>query len=734
MIMAVYATSQADIDPPMVVVPDPESSPVKEIDPSQLRQLGQNLNHLFMQYLSDRRIVELRWLRNQRQYLGIWDPEVERVMSANRSKAYPRLTRVKCISVLARLMNLMFPGNERNWELKASPVPDMDMKEVTEAIAAAQQKDSDAGLPKSNMSPDWLDAALREYMKDRVEKLSRLIDDQLMELGGDQTKDYVAINRAIMRSGIIYGMGVAIGPYVKESKSVQVVVNKDTGQPELKRRTVYKPMFEFVPVWDFYPDMSAKDFDSMDGSFIRRVMSRSQIRKLCDRKDFFEKQIKQYMQRTPQGNYRPQNYEQELRAMGVKVNVNEMKTETMKYEVIIWRGAVSGEYLKMAGCEIADDKVSDDFDAEIWMLDGNVISAKLNPWRELGCDLKTTHVFLFDEDDTSPVGFGLPNAVRDSQMAVAAAARMLLDNASVVCGPQIELNMDLLVPDQDLTSIEAYKVWPRTGLDISAQSPAVRNIAIDSHIDELIKIIELFSKFADAETFVGPATGGDMEKAPSEPMRTAAGASMLRGDAALPFKDIVRAYDKTTQSIIDAMVQFNRKLNPDLAPDGDYDVIARGATSLIAKEIRGANADQLAQTLTEGEQVYVDQKKFAKARFEARDLGDCLLSEEDANRALQSQAQAQAQAQQQQTEMVEANIRKLLSDAFKNITQGQKNTATADAETVTNALALLEKGLSNVGVNTSPDSGAGPSALPAPANDGTGVGAGGGGAAAAAGG
>ena len=34
-----------------------------------------------------------------------------------------------------------------------------------------------------------------------------------------------------------------------------------------------------------------------------------------------------------------------------------------------------------------------------------------------------------------------------------------------------------------------------------------------------------------------------MAQAPSEPMRTAAGASMLRGDAALPFKDIVRSFD-----------------------------------------------------------------------------------------------------------------------------------------------------------------------------------------------
>jgi hypothetical protein len=716
-VYASYANAMADIDPPSVDVPDAENSPTKKITSDQLRQLGSNLSHLFAQYASDRKMLEYRWLRNQRQYLGIYDPEVEGKMSDKRSKAYPKLTRVKCISVLARLMNLMFPGNERNWELKATPVPDMSMDEVNEAIAAAQQKDQEAGVPKSNMSPDWLEAAMNEYMSGRVEKLSKLIDDQLMELGGDQTNDYVAINRAVIRSGIIYGLGIAIGPYVKETKSIQVVIDAK-GQPSLKRKTTYKPMFEFVPIWDFYPDMSAKTFDSMDGNFIRRVMSRSQVAKLRSRSDFFDDQITEYLARVPQGNYKPATHEQELRAMGVKANVNEMKTETMKYEVIIWRGAVSGEYLLMAGCEIPRDKIADDFDAEIWMIDGNVIKATLNPWRELGCDLKTTHVFLFDEDDTSLAGFGLPNAIRDSQMAVSAASRMLLDNASVICGPQVELNMDLLVPDQDFALIEAYKVWYRNGLDISAQSPAVRNVEINSHIPELISIIELFTKFADAETFVGPATGGDMEKAPSEPMRTAAGASMLRGDAALPFKDVVRAFDRTTQSMIDAMVKFNRKLNPDLAPDGDYDVVARGATSLIAKEVRGANADQLAQTLTDDERIYVDHKKFAKARFEARDLNDCLLSDEDADRALQAQSQKQAEADAQQKEMIEAEIRKTLADAFKNIAQGQKNISLADVQTIKGAMELLEQGLTNVGANTQTSDGSGQAALPAPADNG----------------
>jgi hypothetical protein len=688
------ASAAAELTPPAVKVENVNDAPVKRISPDGLRTLAQRLDLLFMQYRSDRRIAELRWLRNQRQYLGLYDPDVESELNANRSKAYPRVTRVKCISVLARLMNLMFPGNERNWELKAAPQPDITLEEVRQAIAEANKRDQDAGVDTPPLDKAYITSAIQEFMKARVAELSVLIDDQLQELGGAQDYDYVALNRKVIQSGILYGLGILRGPFVRKDKTVVIDVDAQ-GQPTINVKEVHKPIYDFVPIWDFYPDMSAKTFASMDGFFMRQVMSRSQVRDLARRPDFFGDQIKKYLQVTPQGNYRPLEFETELRAMGVKINVNEQKSETMKYEVISWHGKMSGELLRLGGVDVPEDKLADDLDAELWMIGGNTIKCVLNPWKDISEEVKTLHVFLFDEDDTSPVGFGLPNAMRDSQMVVSAATRMLLDNASVVCGPQLEINTELLRPDTDFASIAAYKIWLREGMGPDAQVPAVRNIEINSHLADLSKIIEMFLAFADTETFVGPATGGDMAKTPSEPMRTAAGASMLRGDAALPFKDIVRSYDRFTQSLINSMVHFNKALNPDLAPMGDYDVIARGATSLIAKEIRGAQADQLAATLTPDETIHVDARKLVEARVRSRDMEDILVSQEEADRRQQQQDQQAEQQQQQAAQMQEATVRKLLSDAFKNIAQGQKNTATADASTVQAVLDILDRGLNN---------------------------------------
>jgi len=144
-------------------------------------------------------------------------------------------------------------------------------------------------------------------------------------------------------------------------------------------------------------------------------------------------------------------------------------------------------------------------------------------------------------------------------------------------------------------------------------------------------------------------------------------------------------------------VLFNKKFNPHLVPGGDYNVIARGATSLIAKEIRGMQLDQLKATMDDDDRLDVDNRKLLEARFAVRDLEDMLVPPEVAKRRRDEQAQAMEEQRAQQQEMMQAEIRNTLADAFKSITQGQKNAASADAQAVKAALDILEKGLDDGG-------------------------------------
>jgi hypothetical protein len=683
--------ADADSSPPAVSTNAP--TPVRTLDSKVLTQLGGELKELFSQYSSDRRQTELKYLRNLRQYLGIYDPEIEKMLDPKRSRAYPRITRVKCISMLSRVMNLMYPGNEKNWELGASPSAEMDPKDVAQAVNELIQERTQDGV-QTPPTEEIIDAAIQRLADKRAAQLSKLIDDQLQELGGDQTLDVVQLDRKVTQSGIMYGLGVLEGPYVRTEQKTGWVVSEDGQSYKPVTRDIRKPQFDFLSVWDFYPDMAGRSLPG-EGYFVRKVMGKSQLRKLADREDFFASEVKKIITQYPNGTYKPKEFETELRVMGTKAEINDQKKDPQgRYEIIVWKGPVSGQKLRDLGATVTDANLADDIEAEVWMVDGSVIKADINPWRKLGLTVQTVHCFVFDEDDTSPIGNGLPNVMRDSQMSIAAATRMTLDNASVTCGPNLELNTALLRADQDVTSIEAYKMWYRDDDGPSAQFPAVRRIEVDGHLAELQALINMFMQFADLETFVGAATGGDMQKMPSEPMRTAAGASMLRGDAALPFKDTIRNFDKYKQSQILSLVQFNKKFNPGLAPPGDYNVVARGATSLIAKEVRGMQVDMLSQTLTPEERDYIDDRKLLEQKLATRDMTAMLVPDEEAQRKRQVREQGQAQMSQTQLELLQAQVRDTLAGAFKNITQGQKNQAAADATTANSALDILERGLS----------------------------------------
>jgi ABC-type sugar transport system ATPase subunit len=146
-------------------------------------------------------------------------------------------------------------------------------------------------------------------------------------------------------------------------------------------------------------------------------------------------------------------------------------------------------------------------------------------------------------------------------------------------------------------------------------------------------------------------------------------------------------------SMVYAMVQFNRKFNPSLAPEGDYNVIARGATSLIAKEVRGMQADSFSQTTKPEEMIHVDERKLVKMRLAARDMNDVLVSEAEAKRRQDGKNKTMQEQAELAKKQAEADERKTLADAYKNISQGTKNLSASQAQIVNAALEILQNGL-----------------------------------------
>lgn len=618
-------------------------------DSEVMRAFGQRLKGQFQTNEAYRRPKELEWLESLRQYKGIYDPDVK--IEANNSKVYPKITRSKVNIVLSRLHEMLFPETDKNWEINPTPEPRI-AKETIMKIALSLVRQDEQGASIMPTMED-LRMAVEAYCKKTCENMSSVIDDQLTEM------DYPEETKKVLRSGLMFGSGILKGPMITQRQKRRWEENGPGHDYIEKVDDEDVPYFEFVRVWDWYPDMSTTDADKIEGSFQRHVMNKHDLRKMMKRKDFFADQIRDVLERHPNGNYTAKNWETDLQVIEVEAGAgNQIKSSNTsstddynkstyrmtgkRYEVLEYWGFIDGT--DMQACGVNVDDASLEYGANIWMVGNNIIKATLFEGA-----VKKYKLFYYEKDETSLFGEGLARIMRHSQIAIAAGARMVLDNGSCVSGPNVEVNWSLMVPGTDYSSFYPRKIWYREGRGVEAQYPAVRALNFDSHIPELIQIIDKFKEFGDEETTLPTWMIGQMVN-----NETAQATSGRMATITISIKDVVKNFDAFTESVIKDLYDWNMEFNPRTDIKGDYSVKPRGVSSLVMKEIRMQALNQLSTTMTPEDWLYVDRREFLQERFKAHDINIRLLSEEAVSKKREEQANS-AQAQLA-IEMLKAEI------------------------------------------------------------------------------
>ena len=656
-----------------------------EINEALLDTVGDRLMKLWQTYVTDRKPIEERWLRNLRQVRKVYDPEVLTMIPADRSKAYPGLTQWLVRGTIARLMQLLFPMTEKNYGVRPSPLPDLSteqLQEVLDGLVAEKAQDGDPS--QVQLTDAEIEKAILDYAKGKAERMEVKVDDDLQEM------EYITLARKVVRSAVVYNVGVLKGPMHRKVKRRTWARNQFTGEYKAVEVDGYKPLFEFVPVWGYYPDMTAVDINHQDGEFERHIFTREEVEALGDRPDFLSERVNKWLTDNTTGNYKAQWFESVIKGEPKSGQASVASKESRKYEALSYRGTATGHELRAAGVEVPDADIGKSFRADIWMLDRTVIKLRMAP---LGEDIRQYHVFVFEDDDLSILGNGQCDVLRDSQMGMAETVRAALDNMSVI-GPAAEVNTDMLTPGQDL-SIRKHKTWFRESQGGQSDGiPAVRDISIQSHLSELIPLIRMFQEFGEKESGLPPASLGDTSGGGSEAMRTTKNASMFLGAAALPVRDTVRNYDTFTISVISALVAWNRKYDPNPTRDGDHDVIARGSTSLIAKEVLAQSLEGFRAGLTPDELPHVKVRALLKARAKANDIPvDDLLEDEDkAEQLIAQNAEMQSQQMQSQADLVEAQIKELLTRAIEHEAKAQAEGATVGVSVFQTLIDAINSG------------------------------------------
>lgn len=631
-------------------------------DSVKLQALGSVMCARFEQYKKARYAKELQWLKNLRQFIGMYDPETEGTLRKGGSRAYPRVTRTKLMGTAARIMEMMFPQSEKNWGIDASKRPNLsveDMNSAQQAAIAQKQSDGTQGPP----TQDELQFAVQKLAEDKAFSMSVDMEDQLDEM------DYIQIARKVVFSGLLYGIGLAKGPYTVQDQT-RIWQTDSNGNWVVNDQKTPRPRYEFLSVWNYYPDFTAKTRAEMTMEFERNPISKHALLDLKNRADYMPAQIDEVLRRYPSGNYKEEHWEQALRANN-KSDRENTPAITDKFELIDGWGHVMGEELIAAGDSTAVAGTM--YMAWVSQIGDVIIKAIQIPYASQKSPISS---FCYEDNDMNVLGSGFPEVIRDSQMAVCDAARMLLDNASVVCGPQLEIDVDLLVEGSTL-DLYAFKMWLKEGSKgqpTNAGGRAVQNIQIDGHLTELQAVMEFFMQLADTEAALPPPAMGDVSGQGKEAYRTSGGTSMLLGAAALPIRDVVRNFDVFTTSFIGSLYNWNMQFGTNQFSKGDYQIIARGSTSLIAKEVRANTLDTLNQTMTGDDRDHLDERRLLEERFKAHDLPlDLLVTMQVVTARRNAKAQAQQAEQDLANETAKANVRNLLSEAAMNLAKAGKD-------------------------------------------------------------
>jgi hypothetical protein len=574
-----------------------------------LRNLEVRLEQEWETARSMRQTQEQVWLEDLRLYKGHYDPEVQSRFHPKRSQAFIRLIRAKTKSWTSRTHKLLFPAGDKNWTIRATSVPEIDAAKhrvIIEQLAiqraqvmaaqlrpGGQSPEAMMGAPPAvtpqllmqaaqTLTPDEIRQAIKLVADEAATKMEQQIDDDLALLEG---VGYSGVARSVMHNGHLYGTGILKGPIrevVSEERWDQEVT---AGSPEpqyvIAPRVVQRPHGAAVPCWSVYPDPYANWISECQHLYQRHVMNPVELSALRHRAGFRADLIAQYLTDNKEdGDAQPQPWESELQSMAASQQGKQVSGWRHRFQVLERWGWLMGWEMRECGIAIPEESLAEAFMVCLFKLGPHIIRVRRYPMRQR----IPYNFYYYDKDDTSIWGEGIPRVGRDPQRLFNAAIRASVDNAAASSGPQVEVNKDLLEDDEDVSTVVPWRVWVRGGKGIEAQFPAVRVYQVASNVERTVALSAVFREQIDESTANPSYTYGQPQRGLT---KTVGGLSMMMGNSNITLEDAAKSWDEgVTKPFIGGLYDYHMVYTPRPEIKGDFDVVATGSSSLMAKELR----------------------------------------------------------------------------------------------------------------------------------------------------
>jgi hypothetical protein len=426
-----------------------------------------------------------------------------------------------------------------------------------------------------------------EEAQKRAAAMEREIDDQFKEC------DYNAQCRDAIDDATQIGTGILKGP-VNSTKMAQkwtTVRDPETGATiqVLESGQSKKPAVYWTNPWHFFPDPDARTIDESDGIYERHLMTAKQLRNLSRLRGFDAEEVNELLKEAPRQSV--PSYLADLHAITEARVRGNTGTDTL-YHVFEYYGSLTTQRLQTIADALGMADMADYYDGEdnlsewpvcIWFCQGRIIKFAEHPL-DSGAPLYS--LFTYQRDAASLWGYGVPYMMRDSQAAINAAYRMMMDNAGLSTGPQIFMHQESIEPADGDWTLKPRKVW-KLKRRLQQGERVVDSITIDSRQTELMAIVNLVRQMIDDETGISKLAEGDQS---SNVQQTAQGMAMLMNSTNVVFKRVIRNWDDdVTKPTLRRVYEWNMQFSEKEEIKGDFEVDARGSAVLMVRELEAAN-------------------------------------------------------------------------------------------------------------------------------------------------
>lgn len=591
--------------------------------------------------------ISERLLNSLRTYKGEYTPAMLQIINQfGGSDVYARVTATKCRAGTALLRDV-YLSSERPWDIEPTPDPetpaDIESQiqqlvniEVSTLMAQGVQVDPQM---VSDRVTGLRKAAKRAAKKVAVEEADRAgekLDDILTEGGFYEAFAEFLIDLPIFPYAVIKG------PVVRKKEQTKWV----NGQPQ--RESVAKMYWNRVSPFDLYWSPGASHVRQAD--FVERVqLSRAELSQCKGLPGYNDAAIDEVLERSYMDGLSEwwDTIDTERAEMEDRSRV--YRSASSLIDTAEFTGYVSGRLLLDWG--MPEEKVpsaTDEFFVTVWLIDRWVIKAQIN---------KTTnnrapyYISSFEKVPGAMIGQGLPDLLVDVQTICNAAARSLVNNASIASGPQVVINDEVIDPQDDDT-LYPWKRW-HVSYDPALVASGTKPIDFfqpNMNTQELMSIYEKWNTMGDEISAIPRYMTGNEKVGGAG--RTASGLAMLMGNASKTLQNVAASIDRDVIEPLLLQLFDTVMLTMPGTFKGDELIVVKGVNHAVKREQdRMRQLEFLQLTANPIDMAILGPEGRANVlRSVAQNLGldhERVLPDDDEIRANMAMQQAQAAQQQQ---------------------------------------------------------------------------------------